>query len=49
MVQRQTVKFILFEKIVILLTTFIIIYLQLDLSLPAYLQAFAESYQEQVL
>lgn len=40
MVQRQTVKFILFEKLVILLTNFISIYLQLNLSLPA----FAESY-----
>lgn len=49
MVQRQTVKFILFDKIVILLTTSITIYLQLNLSLPTYLQAFAESYEAQVL
>lgn len=45
----KQLKLTLFHRIVILLTTFFTIYLQLNLSLPPYLQAFAESYQAQVL
>lgn len=41
----QPAKFIFLDNIVISLKTFITIYLQLNLSLPTYLQAFVESNQ----
>lgn len=39
----------LFGKIVILPTAFITMYLELNMSLPTYIQAFEESHQAQVL
>lgn len=39
----------LFDKIMILLTASITMYLELNMSLPAYVQAFEESHQAQLL